>query len=564
MERGKPIVASLFPLLAAFGVERVVCSPGSRNAALLQSAEHCEALEKYVVVDERSAAFMALGMATVSGKPVALVCTSGSALLNYAPALAEAYYQGVPLVVISADRPSEWIDQDDSQTIRQPGALSHCVKATYDLDGDSREDNYLWYANRVINEGMLKALAPKEGPVHFNIHLDGRVEKISRGKDFHNPRKVELLQPPSRIANEDLKRLAEFAKEKKIMVTAGFMAPDNRLQKGMRLLADLPNVCVMAETVSNLHLHADCYRVDVPLFRLDKKECEELRPDIIISMGGALISRQLKEFLRSCEGASHWSLSRADNLIDCFQQLTVKIECSPSAFAGTFAKFLKRLQNSKGETTIPSYRAEWTAVRKKYERTISGLPWCDLKALKVIFDRLPSETNLFLSNGTSVRYGQIIPYRLTHATYSNRGVSGIEGATSTAIGGSIVYGGLTCLITGDMSFGYDVNALASEMAGSNMRIIVIDNGGGDIFRFIPGTKDLEIRETYLCADRKTPIEGLAAAYQWEYFEASDEKTLGKELREFFAPSLRPAILHVKTRSAGEDNSKILRRHLSGK
>ena len=167
----KSVVRILFNLLEAHGVRRVVCSPGSRNAPLLIAADARKRLETSVVIDERSAAFVALGMAMVSRRPVALVCTSGTALLNYAPAVAEAYYQGVPLIVISADRPLEWIDQDDSQTIRQPEALRNFVKGSYSLSDREQCDRPGWYETRIVNDAILTALAPKQGPVHINVRL---------------------------------------------------------------------------------------------------------------------------------------------------------------------------------------------------------------------------------------------------------------------------------------------------------------------------------------------------------------------------------------------------------
>lgn len=562
---GKPVISELINLLEQYGVSHAVCSPGSRNAVLLYALEaHCGII-KHVVTDERTAAFFALGIATVSKKPVALVCTSGTALLNYSPAIAEAYYQGIPLIAVTADRPMEWIDQDDSQTIRQPGALSHFVKASYDLNGDDKSKNYLWYCNRIINEGLSKALCPKQGPVHFNVHLDGKISSdylfapLERAFD----RKIETIRSPKRLDSRIMHELANSAKDKKIMVTAGFMQPDNRLQRAISLFSSLPNVCIMAETVSNLHLPPYCYAVDTVLFPLLNRKyiyIKEFEPDIVISIGGALISRKLKEFLRHV-GAEHWSLSDSDTFIDCFQSLIKKIEADIPSFFLTLAKLIKRMQKEKMASRVVDYKEKWINFKEETRKHTDNIPWSDLKALDIVLNRLPYETNLFLSNGTSVRYGQILPYPLTHAVYSNRGVSGIEGSTSTAIGGSIVYEGFTCLISGDMSFGYDMGAISCNMADNRFRAIVIDNGGGEIFRFIDATKELPIREKYLCVGQKHPLMMLAAAFEWNYFYANDVETLRSELEEFFSPSLRPCLLHIDTTTC-YDNAAILRNFLT--
>lgn len=553
----KAIVSELFSLLSQYGVRYAVCSPGSRNAELLQQASVSEEIKKIIIVDERTAAFSALGIGLITRKPVALICTSGSAVLNYSPAVAEAYYQGVPLIIISADRPYEWIDQDDSQTIRQNGALNNLVKTSYDIDAERSDSVYKWYVNRIINEGLLTALEKKEGPVHFNIHLSGNVEPVDEGL-ITVARKVEVITPSQRLSRDTINVLAEIARTKKIMLVAGFMSPDNRLQKAVLALEKLPNVCIMAETVSNLHLPQQCYMVDTVLFPLDSATRDRIKPDIVITLGGALISRKLKEFLREAKPKYHWSFTFANNLVDCFMSLTQKMECDPAPFLAAIAKRLSRLDAQNEEYN--NYRNQWYELRANTRQNIDSLKWCDLTALNIVLNSLPKDSNLFLSNGTSVRYGQIIPYKITHATFSNRGVSGIEGSTSTAIGASLVYNKLTCLVTGDMSFAYDIGALRTELASGRLKIIVLNNGGGEIFRFIKATKELEIREKYLCVCQESRISLLAKTFGWAYYYANSKKELKKIIREFFRLSEIPMILHIDTR--GINNSEILTNFLN--
>lgn len=555
----KEVVCELFSLLELYGVRHVVCSPGSRNAVLLMEAESHPDIEKTVVVDERSAAFIALGIALCTRRPVALICTSGSALLNYAPALAEAFYQGIPLIVISADRPVEWIDQDDSQTIRQLGPLDNFTKGCYDLLGDPLHDDYLWYVNRIINEGLQKSLAPKRGPVQFNVHLDGRADLTPDSLGLS--RKILQVTPVQKVSREDLGNLAEMAFKANIMIVAGFMLPDHRMQRAFSLLQELPNVVIMAETVSNLHLDPSCYNIDRVFFSNGESILEKYRPEIIISVGGALISRKLKEYLRKCKVRHHWSLGYSDNLVDCFQALSLKIEADPASFLKSFAKLVARKQAQSHFSS--DYRAAWSGLRKVWEDVFSRLPWCDLKALHLVFSSLPADADLFLSNGTSVRYGQILPFFPFHAIYSNRGVSGIEGCSSTALGISLCNGRLTCLVTGDMSFEYDLGALASGLASSNLLIVVLDNGGGDIFRFINATKDLPIREKYLCASKSISVRKLALAFGFDYFAASSVEELQKALKDVLIPGRLPRILHLITREA-ESNSEILRKFLKSR
>lgn len=552
------MAAELLDLLERYGVNHIICSPGSRNAALLVEAEAHPSIRKHIIVDERTAAFIALGIATICQAPVALICTSGSALLNYAPAVAEAYYQGIPLIVISADRPSEWIDQDDSQTIRQMGPLDNFVKGSYDLNGDSASGDEIWYANRLINEGLQNALTSKKGPVQFNIHLNGKV-----GAPLLNvhARFISKIIPQQHISLETIKELANFAKDLRILITVGFMSPDAKMQKAFTILHSLPNVVILAETVSNLHLPRECYVIDKVLFNIDEIKEKLLQPDLVISVGGALISRKLKEYIRRCDILAHWTIGHSHNIIDCFKSITTRIEADASSFLMAFSRILKRRQNVS--QSLCDFKNEWNIAREETFVNFKSIVWSDLKAMYMILNKLPRETNLFLSNGTAVRYGQIIPYKVTHGTYSNRGVSGIEGCTSTAIGCSMAYERLTCLITGDMSFSYDLGGLASGMANRNLVIIVLDNGGGDIFRFINATKELEIREKYLSVERKIPVRQLAEAYGFEYRYADSEKDLKTQLITLFQPTTLPKILHVVTKKS-KNNTSILRNYLTTK
>lgn len=556
MER--PAIRILFQLLHKFGVRDILCSPGSRNASLISELDAYGAFNAHVVVDERSAAFVGLGIALNTRRPVALVCTSGSAVLNYAPAVSEAFYQGIPLIVISADRPYEWIDQDDSQTIRQYEVLSHIVKGSYDIISENTGKEYLWYVNRILNEALLKATKQKCGPIHINIHINGNPTEICNS--IKDTRKVEVKFPVQNIDRKSINILSERIKDRKVMLVAGFMQPDDKLQKAVLSLAALPNIAVLAETISNLHLPQNYYKIDTVLFPADDILMQKLAPEIVISIGGALISRKLKEYIRKNPPVELWSVGYSDVLVDCFKSLTLQIECEPSLFIKSLASGIRRCQ--RNSTNIPSYKNMWNKERDMVKIDDRSIPWSDLKAMAIVMRNLSSQTNLMLSNGTAVRYGQIIPYDVTHATYSNRGVSGIEGCMSTAVGLSLYYHGITCLITGDMSFGYDMAALNSNLLSENLRIVVLDNNGGDIFRFIPATSSLPIRERYLSVGKELPICLLADAFGILYYHVDSAEKLESVIQEFLGVSPRPAILHINTRSA--NNSAVLRKFLCKK
>lgn len=541
----KRFCSILFDVMKEKGVKDVVCSPGSRNAPLLIAAASRDELKKHIVTDERSAAFMALGMALVSRRPVALICTSGTALLNYGPAVAEAYYQGVPLIVISADRPEQWIDQDDSQTLRQEEALNNFVKKSYSLPAWGDDDKELrWYANRISNDAMAEATGGKPGPIHINVRLGeplGRKIPVTTGEE----RVIKVIEADSIGNKEIIKELGQRLSKSKVMLVAGFMAPDSILQKAVGSFVKFPNVAVMAETLSNLHLEEDDYSVDSVLTAYSEDELDKYAPEIVISIGGALVSRKLKEYLRRNSGkCEHWSIGRTHTTTDCFMALRLRIETEMARFFRNITRVISKVGS---DSSVSGYKTHWKQLReaagKIKQDYIDRSGWSELKAFDILLNNLDRQNNLFLSNGTPVRYAQIIKYKLPHASYCNRGVSGIDGSVSTAVGAAKAYKEGCVIITGDLSMSYDIGSLALPEIPDRMKIIVIDNQGGGIFRFIPATYVLEEREEYFCGRPNLPLKELAEGYGFDYFEAKDEESLHKNL-ERLQQCCRKAIMRI--------------------
>lgn len=524
--------ASLLDVLQAHGVKHIFLSPGSRNAPVLISASLRESLRKHIVTDERNAAFVALGMAMVSREPVALCCTSGTALYNYAPAIAEAFYQQLPLIVITADRPREWIGQDDSQTLIQPGALDNIVKRSYDIPVDSNNPDTLWMVERIANEAMILATSRQQGPIHINIQFGNNLSETATRT--RRAAVVCEIKAEERIAPAQLESLAEILAGHRVLVAAGFMPPDNKLNNALAQFAKLPNVWVMAETLSNLHLPPCAYSVDTTLTAMSAAEKKEMQPDVVISIGGALVSRMLKTFIREAHPQHVWTLGDTAAGVDCFQALSAHIDVSPTTFFKAIVPAVKRANKrieKDVDKDVDNYADKWLHIYKQAERRIirhaDYAGWSELSAFRHILDNIPQNTNLFLSNGTPVRYAQLLTNRLPHAVYGNRGVSGIEGTTATAAGVAMAYPDNTLLVTGDMSFGYAPTVMELGCLPRSFKIIVINNGGGGIFRFIRPTRDLAQREEYFCANPKVPIKGLAEAYGWSYLRAASADELGK-------------------------------------
>ncbi len=513
----------LIDLLLQYGVKHAVVSPGSRNAPIIIALSRCSEIKKYVIVDERSAAFVALGISQCTHEPVAIVCTSGSAVLNYAPAVAEAYYQQLPLIVISADRPNEWINQNDSQTIIQPNILNNIVKDSYNIPAKDYDKNSLWYINRTINEALDKAISSPLGPVHINIQFD---EPLYECKPF---KKTDIRQintyKPVNLSQTQYEKLAHSIKSyKRVMVLASMHNPCRELTTALDNIS-AGNIVVLSEIIANNnHSNKILHNIDRLFTQISENEWKTYSPDLLITFGGAPVSRLVKSFLRKATCIEHWRIGIDNNIIDTMQNLTQKIEISPVNF---FTEISKQPIKTDGD-----YFKQWKdladTAKNSHNNYIEHSPWSDLKAMDIIMKSIPEKgVNLQISNGSAIRYADImgVPQYFEGSCHCNRGVSGIDGSTSTALGASISTPNTTVLITGDMSFSYDLNGLTSQYNSKLFKIVVLCNGGGGIFRFINGPSMLPEFEQYFEVHRDIPIEKYAHAFGFDYIEADNEATL---------------------------------------
>lgn len=527
--------------LEAYGITDVFASPGSRNAPLLMAMNRREAITVRPVVDERSAAFIALGYSLVSQRPAALVCTSGSALLNYAPAVAEAYYRKLPLIIISADRPSEWIGQDDSQTLPQLGAFGSLVKCSVSLKGEIASELEIWETNRNLNEAMQTALSGRRGPVHINVALSNPLTaEVDNPEDSF--RKIELLEPYPGLNPTEGKRLAAETAGRNVLIVGGFCQPSETMNSAFASLAKCGNIVVAADALANL----SCGNI-IPLpdlaIRSELLKDPDARPDILITFGGSLISSHLKDYLRSAGIREHWHVGENDALIDSYFSLTKRIEIPEGNFFRYFAKLIERQRASQTRFK----ELWWQAVRSQQDERIEKLAdasWDEEKAIDLLMSRLPGQWNLQLSNGLTPRYALRSQAWRFHRRDCNRGVSGIDGSISTALGASLAFKGTTLLVTGDMSMQYDIAALSSTLLSARLKIVVINNGGGGIFEKIQTTRNLPELPELLKCQLRLPLEKLAEGYGLRYFRVSSEEELLRLLPEFINEQDLPSLLEV--------------------
>lgn len=545
------ILSSLADLCARKGIEHAVLCPGSRSAPLTIAFSRNKSINSRTFTDERSAAFAALGMARQTSQPVALVCTSGSAAYNFAPAVAEAYYQQIPLVVFTADRPPEWIDQFDGQTIRQKELYGKHVKGYFELPLDYSHPDAEWHVTRIINDAVNLSISGQPGPVHINAPFREPLYPAAGEKLVRKSlRVIEPVTPVSTIAEKDwinLKRA--LASAKRVLVVAGQMDHDASLCK---TLTDFHPWPLAGDILCNLHALPFLIRhTDTFLGQITADAKESLRPDLLITFGKSLVSKNLKLFLRKHQPKEHWHLQEAGVAADTFQSLTKVIPVSPLVF---FVK-MKSLSLPKSGAWNAFQEAWQSAETKtifKIESFFKAKRPGEFHLVKEVLAALPTPCNLHLANSMSVRYANHIGLTSEQQNVkviANRGTSGIEGCTSTAVGHTLTSSIPNILITGDQAFFYDRNAFWHNYELKNLWVILLNNHGGIIFNLIDGPSELPEAEMFFITQQKLNARSLAAEFGLTYFDGSKAN-----LKSFFKPGKKAKILEMDSTQAR--NKKI--------
>lgn len=541
-------------ILETRGVKDAVVSSGSRCLRMVRAVDDNPAIAVRMVVDERVAAFMALGISDATQRPVALVCTSGSAMLNYAPAIAEAYYRGVPLIVITADRPPEMLEINDGQTILQFHALDNIVKESVDVDATKWCDNNIFDG---ICRTVDKALKPRKGPVHINLHLHeglAPLELPPAEQEYSIPH-FEENEDGEEDANVEVNVNIEasLVRENKVMIFIGQRYYDGKFDKMIESLAGIPNIVVFADRVSNCKARnvltdLDMLMRELPLHNDGGRYC----PDLLITFGKTSpLSRRFKEWLRKSKDCRHWSVTDKATPEDTYNHLEHTILVDDDTF-------MEWMLDKVSSSCSNRYKRDWMSLNsevvKKKKAVLDNLPWCDVAAVNTIVNAVPHRCAVISSNGMSIRnITACISYQ-PERFFCNRGVNGIDGSTSTALGYSVASEEMTVLISGDMSAIYDISALYSGYLNPRFKMIVIANGGGEIFRAIKATSGYEARERLLCHTPQIQWRYVAKSVGMEYHEASGKDELEEILPSFFKLGNRAGLLVVNTPA---DNSGTL-------
>ena len=560
MYSNKENVNILTALLVKHRVRHVVVCPGSRNAPIVHNLNECPDITCYPVTDERSAGFYALGLALQTGAPrvVGVCVTSGTALLNLLPAVAEAYYQQVPLVVISADRPSRWIDQQDGQTLPQPDALGRFVRKAVSLP-EPHDDEERWFCNRLVNETLLSVRHHGYGPAHINIPISEPLFEFAV-EALPDERKIVRRFDYGEAGDVDEIMIRHFIEAKHPMIVIGQthsdMIHDEEWGSLMSFLA--AHAIVLYEPLCNYFLTSVHFDEVLSLVGND----ETYMPDVVLHLGGTIVSKRLKKFLRAAKNAKVYYLDVEGRVCDVFMHLTEVVECLPAQTLWNIKYEYEMMLDGQTERVAfhPSVEAQsfcrlW---HKQLGKAASLLQvfvpaYSQMAAVKYFEEQLSlraGQTAVHYANSSAVRLACIYAQ---HPVFCNRGVNGIDGSLSTAAGNSLVADDPVFCVIGDLSFFYDQNALWNQSLRGNFRILLMNNGKGGIFNMLQGLEQSPARDKYVAAEHHTSAKGICEQNAVVYMRAENmvemQDGIDRLLQE---QSDRPMLLEVFTDAAEDE------------
>lgn len=550
MYSDKENINILTALLVAHGIEHAVVCPGSRNAPIVHNLEVCPDMTCHAVTDERSAGFYALGLAQSTRRPVVVCVTSGTALLNVLPAVAEAKYQHVPLVVVSADRPRQWIDQLDGQTLPQHGALAPFVCHSVSLPEPSNDEER-WLCNRMTNEALCLVRHPMSGPVHINVPISEPLfqfttSQLSVERVFHVTR-TEHTRPDCRSLSADLKE------KRRTMIVLGCTndhTVDARQLNHLRRSTVVIYEPLMADAAEVVHF-------DEVLARLGTDD-DAYWPDLIIYVGGTVVSKRLRHFLRrSC--AATWLLTTdARTLPDPTMHLARVVECRDTKEIGDM---IEQLSEHFGQTADNDFLGRWnTALSQAEAHATTFEPRFSQMAVAKYFeeqiDDLEQALHVHYANSSAIRLACLFAQ---HHVWCNRGVNGIEGSLSTAAGFSLGTSERVVCITGDLSFFYDQNALSTASLRGNLRIVLLNNHRGGIFDLLPGLNESPAAKTSISGGHTMNARGICEACDVGYLSATNMEEMQLGIVTLLTREAnRPMVLEVTTNA--DDDAKEMKRY----
>jgi len=537
------------------GLLNAVLCPGSRCAPLTIAFSRHTKITTRTFSDERSAGFIALGIAQQTKAATILLCTSGTAAYNFAPAVAEAYFNQVPLLIFTADRPAEWIAQQDGQTIHQSEIFGKHVKKSFQLPQEYDHADSLWAINRIVNDAINLSQQEPCGPVHINAPFREPLYP-EQGAEMTYSSSVRIIEEhtSSLALTEEQKKIIKerWPSYRNVLVVCGQYDFNDLAIHALNHFQEEHSVPVVGDILSNLHpLQKAIRHGDMFLGQAPAEIKKSLRPDLLITLGKSVISKNLKLFLRTHAPKEHWHIQPAGNVTDTFQTLTHSFQATPVSFFN-FLNSIKRSENFDYQRQ-KNYAKLWEVEERRCTRMLDSFfpqeKFGELELVNEIIQHLPQPCNLHLANSMSVRYANFIGLAATQkniSVFANRGTSGIDGCSSTLVGHSLVSAVPNILITGDLAFFYDRNAFWHNYPMSNLRIVLLNNHGGIIFKVIDGPATLPEADEFFVTRQKLNAQKLCEEFEFDYIKLDSKRKVKNLLKDFFEFDGHTKIMELET------------------
>ncbi len=537
------------------GIDQAILCPGSRCAPLTIAFTRHPKITCRTFSDERSAGFIALGIAQDNRRATALICTSGTAVYNFAPAVAEAFFSETPLLVLTADRPSEWIAQHDGQTIFQTGIFGKHVKRSFELPQDYTHPDSIWEINRIVNEAINLAESEPKGPVHINAPFREPLYPEKDEKTYYSEdiRTIDEQRTGYTLMTEQVQfAMSELNQHRHILVAVGQTDPDHQLMSVVAQFSKKHQIPVVADVISNFHDVSDTiHHADLFLGQAPDDVKKTLQPDLLITFGRSFVSKNLKLFLRKFSPRSHWHIQPDGPVADPLKNVTHVFRTTPIEFFRSLQQHppIEPFETQKQHNFYKLWEIEDRRSQRVIGEFLKADSLSELGIVRAFLSRLPSDCDVHFANSMSVRYANffgIADPKRNIRVFSNRGTSGIDGCTSTAIGTVLSSGKPTFLVTGDLAFFYDRNAFWHNYPTKNFRILLLNNHGGQIFNMIDGPASQPESREYFVTRQPLNAKKLAEEFDFDYLALDSVKKTKNLLNDFFDLDGRTRILEVTT------------------
>lgn len=527
----------IISLLKQNNIKNLVLSAGTRNIPFVQSCENDPFFNCYSVVDERSAAYMALGLSLRLNEPVVISCTSSTATCNYFPAIAEAFHQGGQLIVLTSDRNPALLNQREDQMIDQVGMYGKFVKKSVNLPIIKSEED-IWFCQRLVNEAIIATYQHGKGPVQINIPMQTYSTRCTEPQCL-TARKIDLYSyETSKYKWEECANILNS--KKKIMVICGQNNYTSELLNNeLKIFCTNYKCVLLAEYMANIEIE-EAINPFLPfdVNTISPKSFEHYVPDIVISIGTNIMSG-IKSHLRLKSGEfEHWAIEESGNIVDMYKSLTKVFECTPEYFF----KYVnaKVSKEEKDDSYIKSVKDYTNSIK------IPDLPFSNNSVIRDLAQAIPDNSILHLSINNSIRIVNYCGLRnRSIKVYANIGTHGIDGCLSSFIGQAITSTNLSFLIIGDLSFFYDMGAMRIKHIPHTARILMVNNFGGGEFHYSTTLANDPTMDIHTSAAHKTQAKGWVESVGFTYYGVHNNIEYQKALKEFLdINSKKPIFIEV--------------------